>query len=124
MTCKKKKNNCSGEYNKIITIYDRRNLPPKYDKQQYRKNLDNETTVLGKIVTRDGRELFDGSNTLVGTITHIIEIPPVGFLIDKNNHRILYSGREFKVLKYENKNEDGLYIQLKCEDLGDISLSD
>lgn len=123
MSCKKRKRLCAGDLDKPIIIYERSTLPPNYNEQQYRRVLENGLTVLAKITTQDGREIFDSSNMLEGVISHVIEIYPVGFNIDKNNHRIVYRDDEFKILKFENKDEDDLKIRMNCTNIGPVTLT-
>jgi len=123
MTCDKirikSKNYCIGDLNKKAVFLDRE-IDARTDIDiGYGEIFKNNTSVWCAIETKNGKDVFSGTD-LLGTNTHDIITRYNSTLVSKKF--ILLSSRYLKILRVQDLNEEGLFLKFVCNERGLSSL--
>lgn len=118
---RKKTKVCVGGMDSLITIWDRDLRAPDNSTTSATEKYSDPCPLWATLATVRPVELFDDSNTLIGTITHMFSIEYILRSLSVARTRIEFEGRYFRLLQSEDPEERHDSLLLKCELLGPTS---
>jgi len=110
---------CSGDMDKLITVFIRSILPPDGDSVDFNEEFIEQRNIKAMVETTRGEAIFDGSNVL-GDVTHKFTVrwqPNITF-----ENFITFNNKRYKIVDVENQNERNQFYVIRANDRGDSSL--
>jgi len=112
----KKRLICIGSMKHPISIIDRE---IETLSEGYTMDFSNSTSVLAAIETRNGTPVFNGVN-IEQELTHIFYIR-YGESTVENNYTILFNNKYYRVIDFENLEEENRFLKITTIERGDIA---
>lgn len=110
---------CIGDLRDKIVIQTRSITPPSANGSDMTETFATSNTVWAAIETRNGVEIFDGTNVLQGVATHYIYIRYIAGLTEES--WILYKSKYYDIIDVQNLEERDEFMLLRCCERGSSS---
>jgi len=119
ITIKKPKQGiCVGDMRDRVTVYVRTATPSRTNGVDLSEVLSSAVTVWAAVTTKEGKEIFDGTN-LKGVATHWIYIRYLSGLTAEK--WVEYNGEYYDIIDVQNLDERGDFMLLRCSVRGTTS---
>ena len=119
MTIKKPKRAvCIGDMRDRVTVYVRTATPSRTNGVDLSEVLSTPTSIWAAVVTKEGKEIFDGTN-LKGVATHWIYIRSISGLTAEK--WLEFNGEYYDIIDVQDMDERGDFMLLRCSVRGTTS---